>query len=87
MLLPNWETDTGAINYYDRTLAIDPHDFTALNGKGAVLEKLGNYTGAIEYFDKSLAINPKYEIALYDKGYTLAALGNYSGVYCTMIKH
>jgi tetratricopeptide (TPR) repeat protein len=42
---------TGAILYYDKALAIDPHYVNALTGKGLALDDLGNYTGAILYYD------------------------------------
>ncbi len=45
-----------AIEYFDKVLAIDPHDVHALTGKGAALDVLGNHTGAIEYCDKAKAI-------------------------------
>ena len=47
---------TGAILYYDKTLAIDPYHLNALNDKGTALDSLGNHTGAIEYYDKALVI-------------------------------
>jgi tetratricopeptide (TPR) repeat protein len=46
------------MTYYDKALAIDPHNVNALNNKGAALYNLGNYTGAITYYDKALAIDP-----------------------------
>lgn len=49
---------TGAITYYDKSLAIDPKFEDALNLKGGALRGLGNYTGAIEYYDKTLVIDP-----------------------------
>lgn len=73
--------ELGAIEYYDKTLGIDPHNVIALNGKGAVLNTLGNYTGAIIYYDKALAIDPKYENALDNKGAALGNLGNHTGGY------
>ena len=70
---------TGAIEYFDKALAIDPHDVDALNYKGVAFNSLGNYSGAIEYYDKALAINPKYENALASKGVALGNLGNHTG--------
>ena len=35
---------TGAIEYYDKALAIDPKNVLALNYKGLALSELGNYT-------------------------------------------
>ncbi|MGB8934325.1 MAG: tetratricopeptide repeat protein [Candidatus Nitrosopolaris sp.] len=55
---------TGAIEYYDKALTIQPNDSYALDNKGLAFDNLGNHTGAIEYYDKALTINPKYEAAL-----------------------
>jgi tetratricopeptide (TPR) repeat protein len=71
--------DTGAILYFDKALAIDPHYVNALTSKGLALDKLGNYTGAIQYFDKALSINPKDEGALTSKGVLLDNLSNHAG--------
>ena len=70
---------SGAIEYYDKALAIDPHYVYALTGKGLALGSLGNYAGAIIYYDKALAINPNYQVALNGKGNALYNLGNYTG--------
>ena len=56
LILDKLGNDTGAIQYFDKGLAIDPHYINALASKGLALDKLGNYTGAIQYFDKALAI-------------------------------
>jgi tetratricopeptide (TPR) repeat protein len=37
----------GGVEYYDKALAINPKDETALDNKGAALDALGSYTGAI----------------------------------------
>jgi Flp pilus assembly protein TadD len=70
---------TGAIKYYDKALAIDPHYAVVLNNKGLAFYRLGNYTGAIKYYDKALAIDPHYVLGLNNKGLALYALGNYTG--------
>jgi tetratricopeptide (TPR) repeat protein len=70
---------TGAIEYFDRALTVDPNDNDALYYKGDVLLALGNYTGAMLYFDRALAIDPKDLTALNDKGLALNKLGNYTG--------
>jgi tetratricopeptide (TPR) repeat protein len=71
--------NTGAILYYDKALAMDPHYIHALTHKGLALDNLGNYSGAIRYYDKALAIQPKDIYTLTDKGAALADLGNYTG--------
>jgi tetratricopeptide (TPR) repeat protein len=67
---------TGAIEYFDKALAIDPHDIDALNNKGAALNSLGNYTGAIEFYNKTLTIDPNNTFALTNKDAILHMLGN-----------
>ena len=46
---------TGAIEYYDKALAIDACSSNALTEKGLALYHLGNYTGAMSYHDKAVA--------------------------------
>jgi tetratricopeptide (TPR) repeat protein len=66
---------TGAIQYYDKVLAIDPKNVAALTNKGVALDNLGDPTQAIQYYDKVLAIDPKNVAALNDKGAALGKLG------------
>ena len=49
---------TGALQYFDKALAIQPNDIHALYDKGVALGNLRNYTEAIKYYDKALAIQP-----------------------------
>jgi tetratricopeptide (TPR) repeat protein len=70
---------SGAILYYDKALAMDPHYVNALTSKGLTLDKLGNYTGAILYYDKALAIQPNVNYVLDLTGMTLNKLGNFTG--------
>jgi uncharacterized protein len=70
---------TGAIEYIDKALAIQPNDTYALIGKGTALGRLGNFTGAILYYDKALAIQPNDTYALTSKGLALDNLGNFTG--------
>ncbi|MGC2571495.1 MAG: tetratricopeptide repeat protein, partial [Candidatus Nitrosopolaris sp.] len=68
---------TGAIEYYDKALAIDPHNVNALYNIGIALDNLRNHTGAIEYYDKALAIDPHNVNALINKGISLYDLDKY----------
>ncbi len=58
---------TEALRYFDKILAINPKNVTALTSKGIALNYLGNHTGAIQSFDRALAIDPKNVRALNDK--------------------
>jgi tetratricopeptide (TPR) repeat protein len=66
-----------SIEYYDKALAVDAENLSALNNKGTSLNYLGRYTEAIKYLDKVLAINPKHDNALNNKGSSLNNLGRY----------
>jgi tetratricopeptide (TPR) repeat protein len=49
---------TAAITFYDKVLAIDPNNITALVNKGTALGTLGQNDDAITWLDKALAIDP-----------------------------
>jgi tetratricopeptide (TPR) repeat protein len=76
--LKNLGNYTGAIEQYDKALAIDPKHVNALNNKGNVLFKLERYREAIEQYDKVLAIDPKHVNALNGKGNALNGLARYT---------
>jgi tetratricopeptide (TPR) repeat protein len=69
---------TAAIKYFDKALAIKPHNVFALANKGLALGRLGNSTAAIKYFDKALTIDPDDVAALTGKGVALDELGNHT---------
>ena len=77
--LGNLGNHAGAIEYYEKALAINPKYVRALYNKGYDLAASGNHTGAIEYYDKALAIDPQYVDALNNKGVAFGRLGNYTG--------
>jgi len=68
---------SGAIEYYDKVLAMDPNDRDALTNKGSALYSLGNYSESILYYDKILAMDPNDRDALDRKGLALFNLGSY----------
>ena len=47
---------TGAIQDYDKVLAIDPNDTDTLNNKGNALGKLGKFVEATKYYQKAIKI-------------------------------
>ena len=74
--LDNSGNYSGAVEYFDHVLDIEPNNVDALTGKGYALDSLGNSTGAIEYFDRALEIDPNDQDILMTKGYALDSLGN-----------
>jgi tetratricopeptide (TPR) repeat protein len=69
-----------AIQYYDRSLAIDPNNVNALNEKGLTLVALGRHKEAIEYYDRALQISPNDAVILDNKDLALAAINNGQGI-------
>ena len=57
----------------DLALAIDRNDTAALQQKGLILAKEGNYAGAVAYYDRILATNPSDANTLVMKGDALLA--------------
>jgi len=47
LALAHLESYTGAIEYFDKALAIDPKHIAALDDKDLTLDGLGNHTGAL----------------------------------------
>ena len=58
--------------YIDEILKIDPYNENALNNKGGIFIKTGNYAEAITYFDRVLSINENSTEALNNKAIALA---------------
>ncbi|MEX2720770.1 MAG: tetratricopeptide repeat protein [Candidatus Wukongarchaeota archaeon] len=52
------------LEYYSKTLKINPNHISAWNNKGVALRLLGKFEKAIECFDKALKIDPKDKLAL-----------------------
>jgi len=73
---------TGAIEYYDKALAIQPNSRGSkglMQGIGDDLYHLGKYNEAIRSYDKVLAIQPNNPDLLISKGNSLLHIANYSG--------
>jgi tetratricopeptide (TPR) repeat protein len=66
-----------ALQYYDKTLEIDPNYVAALNNKAILLKDFKRYEEAIQYFDKALAIEPSNVYTLNSKAITLYYLQKY----------
>src|SRR4051812_47478106 len=56
---PYAETASGALARYVRTLASDPHDFTALIGAGRAALALGDAQAAAGFFARADEVNPR----------------------------
>jgi tetratricopeptide (TPR) repeat protein/S1-C subfamily serine protease len=69
----------GAIDDYDRAIAIDPQSATAYYNRGNAKLALGNKQGAIGDYDRAIAINTQFADAYYNRGKVKSDLGNKQG--------
>ena len=67
-----------SLEYLDKILEIDPDNQNALNNKGGVLIKIGNFSDAIDHFDTMLLINPNNTEVLNNKAIALSKIGNFT---------
>lgn len=70
---------SGAIDYYDKALAIIHNDTQALRMKAFTLSDMGNYTGALHYYNKLQGMEGDERFRLSEIGDVLFGLGNYTG--------
>ncbi|AFS83791.1 tetratricopeptide repeat protein [Candidatus Nitrosopumilus sediminis] len=66
-----------SMKYFDQVLLLDPNNVEALNGKGAIFIRYGNFTAAEYFFDKALEINPNHIKTLNNKGTLVGHLEKY----------
>jgi tetratricopeptide (TPR) repeat protein len=59
---------TGAIDYYDTVLAVEPNNTDALYHKGEALYRLDEYNGALKYYKASNPIPNPYPMHPFDYG-------------------
>jgi tetratricopeptide (TPR) repeat protein len=68
---------TGAIDAYDKAIALDQYFAIAWCNKGLALSNLARYNEAIEAYNKAIAIDKNYKKPWYNKGNDLDKLGRY----------
>ena len=68
----------GAIDTYDKALAVNPTFAKALISRGNALSQLGRYQEALEYFDKALLIDTDDDVTWIVKTITLNKLGRHN---------
>ena len=84
MLYKNLQRYDEVLQYYDKSLAIDPSNVNALNNKAIALKNLQRYDEAIEYYDKVLAIDPSNVNALNSKAIALKNLQRYDEAHTVL---
>ena len=66
-VLYNLQNYTGALQYLDKALRIDPSHVYALEWKGVILYEIGHYREALPFFNKALELNPSiYDLNRYN---------------------
>jgi tetratricopeptide (TPR) repeat protein len=65
----------GAMQFFDRAIAINPNFELAWYDKGNVYAYTGNIQQALFCFDRAIAINPNFDVAWNDKGIILTSMG------------
>ncbi|WP_372721234.1 tetratricopeptide repeat protein [Novipirellula sp.] len=66
-----------AINCYDKSIEIDPHNGYAWSNKGASLSELARYTEALNCSDKAIKLGPELSYPWVNKGTSLSKLGRH----------
>ena len=66
-----------AIEWYDKSLAIEPNNANTLGNNAILLDNMGKHLEAIELYDKALFFEPMHSNNLRNKGLTLTNLGKY----------
>jgi protein O-GlcNAc transferase len=66
-----------ALNYFDKTIEVDPNFAEAWCAKGSVLNELKRYKEALIYFDRAIELAPDYAEAWNNKGSVLNELKLY----------
>jgi len=64
----------GALENYDRALAVRPNDAVALNNRGNTLNELKRFSEALADYERALTVRPDYAEALNNLGVALHAL-------------
>jgi tetratricopeptide (TPR) repeat protein len=56
-----------ALDYFDRSAAVNPHNAPVQGNRGICLARLGRRGESLDAFDKALEVDPKYELAMINR--------------------
>ncbi|MBW1764891.1 MAG: glycosyltransferase, partial [Deltaproteobacteria bacterium] len=76
-----------ALYSFESALKIDPDNVSALNNKGAALNRLGDYQGAIESFTKVIRIDTSNNDAIYNLISNYIAMTDWANAEMTLEKY
>ncbi|HNW69529.1 MAG TPA: tetratricopeptide repeat protein [Bacteroidales bacterium] len=54
----------GALEDFNKSIALDSNNFAAYNNRGAIQQHMGNLKKALSDFDKAISLNPNFEDAI-----------------------
>ena len=66
-----------AMEYYGKSIALDPRSIVAYDNRGSVKSALGDHKAAIADFNKAIEIYPQSGVAYYNRGNSHSALGDH----------
>jgi len=69
----------GAIESFNKTIAINPRSIEAYNNRGAAESQNGDFARAAADLDTALRLGPSYEGAYGNRGFVRLALGDFAG--------
>lgn len=69
----------GALQDFDKALALNPNSAMLRNNKGGALLSLGNLRGALKEFTAAVELDPTYAEVRLNRGQTRGDLGDWSG--------
>lgn len=75
--LYNQEKFDAALEFFDKSLEVNPKNIEALKYKGMILEIKGLHEKAVKFYDKALEIEPKDSTILYYKALSIFNSENY----------
>jgi tetratricopeptide (TPR) repeat protein len=70
---------SGAIEEFNRVIALDPSYALAYAYRGHAKVKLGNYADAIQDFNRAIELRPKFDVVYLDRGCAKNFSGDYQG--------
>ena len=67
-----------ALAHYDRAIALEPKNASAINSRGITFQLMGQYARAVENYDAALELQPEMAIAMKNRGRAHFYLGNFT---------
>ena len=79
--LANLQTSNfvGAIDFFQKTISLDPNNYGAYNNLGAAYQNLNQFNEAINIYKKLILIKPDFSEAYNNLGNCLVKLNNFNG--------